>query len=129
MADLVYTGKTDATLLNASAMPTNADMQIYKGDYVEIFVTVKDSLDVPLSLTDITPRASLKVDYSSTESTPFICTKTGEPGEVRIYLPSSVSATLSNSSYIWDFELVNLDDDSRTYLTGDVTVLSQVTNG
>lgn len=127
MADIVYTGETPKSVLNADAMPANFDMKIYKGDYVELFIIVEDSASNPLDLTGLVPRSNLRLNYFDEAAVSFTCTLTGVAGEVRIYLPSSASRNLAVGSYIWDFEIVKPNGDSRTYLTGDVEVLNEVT--
>lgn len=129
MADLVFPGQNpNATALNSDAMPENIDMVIYKGDYVDILVTINASPGVPLDLTGYTAAASLKTDYDDVAPIAFDCTITSPAtGQVRIYLPTADSTTLVAGDYIWDFELINASGDARTYMTGDVTVYPEVT--
>jgi len=128
MADIVRPGETAGGPLNAGALPQNYDLAIYKGDAVEIYVTVKDNAGVPVVLTGYTPKAQMKVDYSSVTATAdFTCTLTGTTGQVKIYLSSTISSTLPVGSFIWDFQLKAPNNDVRTYLTGDVTVYPEVT--
>jgi hypothetical protein len=130
MADLVFPGlDPDATVLNSDAMPENVDMVIYKGDYVDVLVTVNVSVGVPMDLSGYTAAASLKIDYEDVAPVDFTCTIVGDgsAGQVRIYLPTTASSTLVAGDYIWDFELINGDGDARTYMTGDVTVHPEVT--
>lgn len=128
MADLVFPGQDAGTALNADAMPANKNLVIYKGDYVELFVTVKDNAGVAINLTGYTARASLKTTYSDSSPVSFSCSiPTPTNGIVRIYLSSTASAALAAVEYIWDFEILNSTSDSRTYLTGDVVVYPQVT--
>lgn len=128
MADLVYTGSTPGGPLNSGAMPTNFDLVIYKGDYVEIFVTVKDSVGSPVNLTGQTPAAVLKSGYDDWSPKPFTCTITNAAGGVvRIFMSSTQTKTLVPSSYIWDFQITNTISETRTYLAGDVTVYNEVT--
>jgi hypothetical protein len=87
MADIVYPGAT-AGNLNADAMPTNQDLSIYKGDFVELFVTVKDAAGVPVSLAGQTPKAQLKLDYDDSAPVGFTCKLTGVTGQVRVFMPS-----------------------------------------
>jgi hypothetical protein len=126
MADLVFPGSTGTTL-NATALPANNDLIIYKGDYVELFVTIKDNLGVAISLSGATPKAQLKADYSDRNPKAFTCTLPGPTGQVRIYLPSTITSTLIPGSYIWDFQVTFANGDTRTYLAGDVTVYNEVT--
>jgi uncharacterized cupin superfamily protein len=128
MADIVYPGQVTGGALNATALPSNTDLVLYKGDYVEILLTLKDSLGAPLNLTGATPKAQLKSDYSDREPKEFTCTVTAaEEGKVRIFLPSSATSELLPGSYIWDFQITAGDGNTRTYLAGDVTVYNEVT--
>jgi hypothetical protein len=127
MADLVFAGDTPSGVLNSSAMPLNYDLEIYKGDYVEVFVVVSDDNDQPIDLSDYTAEASLKSNYDDSTPVDFTCTVTGVLGQVRIYLPSTVSSTLTAGDYIWDFQVTNPDGDARTYIAGDVVVHNEVT--
>jgi hypothetical protein len=126
MADLVFPGQ-GGTSLNSAALPASNDLVVYKGDYVEIFVTIKDSSGTAISLAGATPKAQLKSDYNDRNPKDFTCTQPGPTGQVRIYLPSSTTATLIPGSYIWDFQVTFAGGDTRTYLAGDVTVYNEVT--
>lgn len=130
MADLVFPGlDPDTNVLNSDAMPENVNMEIYKGDYVDVLVTVNTTPGVPMDLDGYSAAASLKTDYQDPDGIDFICSIEGDgsAGQVRIYLPSASSSTLDPGDYIWDFELINPQGDSRTYMTGDVTVYPEVT--
>lgn len=125
MADIVYPGARVIGTLNAGAMPVNTNLVVYRGDFVELFVTIKDSAGVPMSLEGQIPKAQLKQDYDSIEAVDFVCQIIGS--QVRIYLPSDRSTALNPGPYIWDFQLTNGDGENRTYLAGDVTVYNEVT--
>jgi hypothetical protein len=128
MADLVFPGKTAGGPLNSSAMPSSYDLAIYKGDYVEVFVTLKDSTGTVLNLTGFTASARIRKDYVSTTFFDFTVTiPAPAEGKVRLYMPTAISKTLEPGDYIWGFSVTNPDGDSRTYLAGDVTVYDEVT--
>jgi hypothetical protein len=128
MADIVYPGQTAVGALNATALPTNTDLVLYKGDYVEIFMTLKDSAGNPINLTGYTPKAQLKADYTDRAPVNFTCTFTNAAGGVaRIFLPSSVTSELLPGSYVWDFQITDGSGNTRTYLAGDVTIYNEVT--
>lgn len=127
MADIVFPGQESGGVLNAGALPSNHDIVIYKGDYVEFFVTLNDSLGAPRDLVGSEPKAALKSDYTDRSSKLFNCTPTGTPGQVRIFLSSAVTSTLLPGSYIWDFQITDAEGETRTYLAGDVTVYPEVT--
>jgi len=127
MADIVFPGSSPSNTLNSSAMPSNNDLVIYKGDFVELLVTLTDAGGAPLDLTGATPRAQLKSDYSDRSPKEFSCTTTATPGQVRIFLSSTVTSELLPGSYIWDFQITSAGGETRTYLAGDVTVNNEVT--
>jgi len=126
MADIVFPGKTPSETLNSQAMPTNADIVLYKGDYARFFITIKDTDGNPIDLTGKTPKASLKRSYSDQNSISFTTTISSST-VIEVYLPSSVSKSLVVGSYIWDLQLTDESGDARTYLAGDVTVMDEVT--
>lgn len=126
MADIVYPGSVSGNL-NSDAMPANQDLSIYKGDYVELFVTVKDAAGVPVSLAGSTPAAQLKTSYTDSSPINFVCSITGTPGQVRIFLSSATSSSLTPGGYIWDFQVTDSGGNTRTYLAGDVNVFNEVT--
>lgn len=126
MADLVFPGATAGTL-NSDAMPANQDLVIYKGDYVDIYVTVKDASGVAVSLVGSTPKAQLKLNYADSSPVNFTCTLPGPTGQVRIFLSSAASTALTVGTYIWDFQITDAGGNTRTYLAGDVTVYNEVT--
>lgn len=127
MADIVYPGQSAGAALNATSLPSNNDLVIYKGDYVELLVTLSDSLGAPLSLVGSTPSAMLKYDYTDRAPKLFTCTLTGTPGQVRIFMSSTLTSQLLPGSYIWDFQVTSATGETRTYLAGDVTVYNEVT--
>ena len=107
-------------------MPTNNDLVLYKGDYVELFVTIKDSLGIAQDISSSTPKAQLKADYGDRMPIDFTCSLTGVTGQVRIFLGSEITKDLLPGSYIWDFQ-ITIGGQTRTYLAGDVTVYNEVT--
>lgn len=127
MADIVFPGASVSSTLNAGAMPSNNDLVVYKGDYVELLVTLSDAGGTPLNLAGSTPKAQLKADYADRSPKDFTCTLTGTPGQVRIFLSSAITKDLLPGSYIWDFQVTSASGETRTYLAGDVAVNNEVT--
>ena len=127
MADIVFPGQAAENVLNSGALPTNNDIVVYKGDYVELFVTLNGPTGTPLNLVGTTPAACLKSDYTDRSRKDFECTLTGVPGQVRIFLSSAITSQLLPGSYIWDFQVTSATGETRTYLAGDVTVYPEVT--
>lgn len=128
MADIVYSGQQAGGPLNRGSLPANYDLVIYKGDFVRLLLTMTDADDAPLNLTGATPKAVLKTDYSDPAPIPFTCTlKNAVAGEVELFISSQTSSTIIPGSYIWDFQITFADNQTRTYLAGDVTVFNEVT--
>lgn len=128
MADIVYAGQQAGGPLNRNSLPANYDLVIYKGDFVRLLLTMTDADDQPLDLTGATPKAVLKTDYSDPAPISFTCTlKNALAGEVELFIPSQTSSTIIPGSYIWDFQITFSDNQTRTYLAGDVTVYNEVT--
>lgn len=127
MADIVNPGQATGAPLNSGALPANQDLVIYKGDYVRLLITVRDSNNALVNLTGAVPKAALKTDYNDRNPKLFDCTLTTNVGEVQMFMPSSVTSTLLPGSYIYDFQITFTDNNTRTYLTGDVTVYNEVT--
>lgn len=125
MTDIVYPGKP-STLLNEDLMPQNVDLIIYRGDYVEVFLNMRNSDEELIDISGQVPKAQLKENYDSQNAIDFECSLISDD-TVRIYLPSFKSYDLQSATYIWDFQLTNADGDERTFFTGDVTVLPGVT--
>lgn len=126
MADIVYPGEIAGGPLNAGAMPVNENLKIYQGDYVELYLVLKDSGGTPMNLTGYTPKAQIKPTYGGAVSAEFECTVTANPGEIHIFLSSEDCAALEAGDYIWDFQLTSVGG-TRTYLAGDVVVIPEVT--
>lgn len=128
MADIVRPGEPAGGPLNAGMRPENVDLYLYKGDYVELLLTIRDSEGNPINLTGYTPSASIRSSHSSETAYPFTATITNASGgQVRLLLPTSVSTTIPPGSHVWDFQLTNASGNARTYFTGDVTVEGEVT--
>lgn len=128
MADIVFAGETSGGPLNQEALPQNYDLVIYKGDYLRLNVLVRDAVGAPMEMLGSTPKAQLKSDYTDRDPRSFVCTVDPENlGVVQIFLPSSVTSNLLPGSYIYDFQVTDIEGNTRTYLAGDVTVINEVT--
>lgn len=125
MADIVFPGQA-GQVANASALPSNYDLVVYKGDYLELFVNITDAGGSPIDLTGATPKAVLKSDYSDRNPIPFTTAVSGT-GQVSLLLSSAQTSQLLPGSYIWDFQVTTASGQTRTYIAGDVTVYNEVT--
>lgn len=127
MADIVFTGETPSAVIGQDEIPNNVDIRIYKGDYYEWYISLQDSSGNVVDITDETPKAQLRENYSSEDAVELECSVDND-GDIRIYLSSAVSSTLdANKDYIWDLQTTNYKGDTKTWVTGDVDVLNEVT--
>jgi len=127
MADIVFPGMAAGGPIGQDYLPANYDLVLYKGDYLPFTVTLKDSQGNAIDLTGHTAKCSLRTSFDAVESFDADCTITPSEGTIDIVFPSSLTSTLTASSYIWDFQVTDEDGNNRTYFAGDVTVYSEVT--
>jgi hypothetical protein len=126
MTDTVFPGQP-AGVLGQESLPANYDLVLYKGDYFNTSVVIKDNVGAVINLTGYTAKCSIKASYSSVTSFDATCTITALSGLVDIMFPSSVMEDIPAGSYVWDFQVTNPSGNVRTYLAGDVTVYGEVT--
>jgi hypothetical protein len=125
MADIVYPGVVAGGPIGAEYLPKNYDLVLYRGDYISMSVTLKDSLGVPLNLTGYTAKCSIRKDYSAATSYDAICTVNAATGKILVEFPSSVTTDMAAGDYIWDFQ-TTISGNNRTYFAGDVKVYGEV---
>jgi hypothetical protein len=126
MADIVYPGQLAGGPIGAAYLPANYDLVLYRGDYISMSVTIKDSLGVPLNLTGHTAKCSIRASYTSASSYDATCTVDAANGKVLVEFLSSVTTDIVAGDYIWDFQ-TTIAGNNRTYFAGDVKVLGEVT--
>lgn len=128
MADLVYPGQTAGGPINAGSLPANWDIVAYRGDPIQFYIKIKDqATGNPVDISTMTPKAQLRTSYSDPSAVDFVCSLTGDPGVVRIFMSSSVTKDLLPGAYIYDIQLTDGSGENKTYLTGDVTISPDVT--
>lgn len=127
MADIVFPGKAAGGPLGQEYLPANYDLVLYKGDFFQVAVTLKDSLGDPINLSGYTAQCSIKANLGATDSFNAMLTVTPELGKVDILFPSSVTSLLNAGDYVWDMQLTDVDGNVRTYFAGDVKVYGEVT--
>lgn len=125
MPDVVLPGLAPSGNLGVDELPGNLDMTIYQGDYKEFFVEIQDEAGITLDISSMTPKAQIKASYAAID--PITLDTTINNNNVRVYLPSAKSSALTADSYIWDLQLTDTQGQTKTFLTGDVTVIPQVT--
>lgn len=128
MADIVFPGKDVGGVLGRDFLPSNFDIELYKGDYFPLRVTLVQPDLTPLNLTGYTASAQVRANYGDPVVYNFTVTIAApETGVVDLVLPSSVSAGIEPGSYIWDFQIREPSGNTRTYIAGDITVYNEVT--
>jgi hypothetical protein len=127
MADIVFTGQTPSSVIGTDQMPENVDIEIYKGDYYEFFISLQDLNGNPVSFGEDQPKAQLRENYNSGVAVELDCSTT-DTGDIRVYLSSAASSTLdADKDYIWDLQTTNYRGDVKTWVTGDVSIENEVT--
>lgn len=131
MADIVFPGKAVSGVLGRDFLPTNFDIELYKGDYFPLTITLVVPVGnntAPLNLTGYTGHAQIRANFGTEAIYPFtVSIPTPANGKVELVLPSSVSAGIPAGGYVWDFQVREPSGNIRTYLAGDVTVFNEVT--
>lgn len=125
MADIVYPGETAGGPIGEQYLPSNYDLVLYRGDYISMSVSLKDSLGAPLDLTGYTAACSIRKDYAATTSYDAVCTVDAVAGTILIEFLSSVTSNIAAGDYIWDFQ-TTVGGNNRTYFAGDVRVFGEV---
>jgi hypothetical protein len=127
MADIIFPGKAAGGPLGLEYLPANYDLVLYKGDFFQMSVTLKDSTGDPIDLTGSTAQCSIKANLAATDSFNAMLTVTPLLGKVDVLFPSSVTSLLNAGDYVWDMQLTDVDGNVRTYFAGDVKVYGEVT--
>lgn len=126
MNDIVFPGRP-AGVLGQESLPANYNLVLYKGDYFNTSVIIKDNSGSPINLTGYTAKCSIKDSPGASTSYDAVCTIDAPNGLVDITFPSSVTSGIAAGDYVWDFQVTNPSNNVRTYLAGDVTVYAEVT--
>lgn len=128
MADIVFSGKAVSGVLGRDFLPSNFDLEIYKGDYLPLTITLVQPNGNPLNLTGYTAHSHIRSNYGDEVIYPFsVSIPVPSSGQVNLTLTSATSAGIAPGSYIWDFQVREPSGNIRTYLAGDVTVYDEVT--
>jgi len=110
------------------AVPATQDLTITRGDTETVVVSMTDSAGSPVVITGRTYTAQLRTTPSiSIISASFTCTVTDAPnGKVTCVLSAVDSALLNPGYFYWDLQ-ENASGVISTILSGNVTVLADVT--
>jgi hypothetical protein len=126
MADIIFPNEVPSETLGSSQLPSNVDIEFWRGDVQEYIIDMKNENGQAIDLTGYEPTAVIRASFTSPTQYPFTCT-VQNTSQVRIYLPSTLSKTIPAGDYVWNFQLKHTaSGDVRTYLAGDVTVYAEV---
>jgi len=105
-------------------------LELYQGDYFELAVTLYEvDGTTPRNLTGMTPRAQVRTTAEdSTVLLEFDITIDDDPttGQLTLSAASAQTALLPKKA-VWDFQLTDAGDRTRTYLRGSVVATREVT--
>jgi len=116
--------------------PATQDLEIYKGDTVEVFFRVrgKESDGSPgpyVDLTGSTAKSQIRATAASpTPLAEFTCTLSNQattPGGVLLTLTPVQTQDIAETQGVWDVQITNAAGEVRTYLAGKVTFVNEVT--
>lgn len=115
-------------------LPASRDIDIYQGDTFTLHFRLRLSTAVNnpeyVDLTNSVLKAQVRsVETSTTVLAEMICTvfnQTSYPGEGEIKIPSSVTATMSQSG-VWDLQATFGDGTVITYMRGAANFVREVT--
>lgn len=112
-------------------LPVNKNLTIYRGDSFDFDFRLREKNPdgTPgdyLDLTGATPKAQVRTSNDETSvAAEFTCSLGPEAGQVHLELSPEQTATLGNG--VWDVQIQFADGKIRTYLTGSVATVKEVT--
>ena len=125
MADIIFPDEVPEQVLGSTKLPSNVDLEWWKGDTVEFIIRLTQEDGTPISLVGTVPTAVVRQSFNTPTSYSFTCT-VQNTNEIRIYLAAATSKTIPAGDYIWNLQVTSQNGDVRTYLAGDVRVYAEV---
>lgn len=108
-------------------MAVRANIIIDQGTDFSIDVTLTDSNNAVIDITNSTFASQVRKHYSSSNSVSFTVAKTDSPaGVFTLSMNAATTSTLSAGRYLYDVEMVLNSVKSRV-VEGEVTVTPEVT--
>lgn len=113
-------------------MAQTKNLVLYQGDSFELIFRLKEKgLGTPVDLTGCVPKSEIRL----TPATPTVkvaftaaLVSPATDGKVRLSLtPAQTTALTAGEALVWDVQLLWPDGVVKTYLTGSVNVLPEVT--
>lgn len=108
-------------------IPGSFPLRIYHGDtyHWNILIWSDSGKTQPADLTGVTPKAEIRDKTRATILATFLCSII-EPNTIDMELTASASDGLTQSGF-WDLQLTYSNGDVSTILSGQVTVIWDVT--
>ena len=108
-------------------MARKLNLSIDQGTTFSYTIYLNDSNGSPQDLSDFTGRAQLRKSYGSTSYTAFTVLVGGAAGTVTVSLTATQTAALKSGRYVYDIEMVNVNNTVSRLAEGIVTVNPEVT--
>ncbi len=124
MSYIVFPSPLPAEKIGQERLPATADLEIWQGDRFEFVVAISDENDLPVSQAGNTPIAAIVETFDSVVRFNFVCSVSYN--EVTLVLSSQTSATIPAGDYIWEFQMTDSGNQTRTYIVGNVNVYRAV---
>lgn len=105
----------------------------YRGDTQTYKLTLKDSSGTPVDLTGCAVWFTMKTSHDDPDTKAVIQVKVtshtdAEKGITTVVIPATSTDSLTpNATYFYDFQLVTADGTVKTFLSGKVKILPDVT--
>lgn len=111
------------------ALPKKVDLSIYQGDDFFMTVWVRDDTGELVDLTGYSVRSEIRGRSDAATTLATFTTTISAAGRVDVRLPSSVTATLTPGTAVWDLELTDPATGGRvmTPCAGNVSITAGVT--
>jgi hypothetical protein len=108
-------------------MARKLNLVIDQGTTFSYTIYLNDTNGMPQDLSDYTGRAQMRKSYGSTSYTAFTVAVGGAAGSVTVSLSATQTATLKAGRYVYDVEMVNVNNTVSRLAEGIVTVNPEVT--
>ncbi len=113
-------------------IPATYPITIFQGDDFDLIFRIKNDAGEYLDLTGFFPAAQIRASVDSpdvlAQFSATLSNQTVSPGGVILALTPAQTDELPASGGVWDVQLENsIRTEIRTYLSGRVTVIEQVT--
>lgn len=108
-------------------MAIKANLLVDQGSTFVTTLNLTDSDDNALNVSGFTGSAQLRKHYTSSNSTSFAVSLSGNTGVVTLSLSANVTANLTAGRYMYDVEIVDASNSVTRVVEGIVTVTPNIT--